>query len=137
MKINKRDSAKDNGPTKRKASQRSLGLLAILLIVLAIFLFAVSGSTNIYGFAKQPVSRILQLRKIPVVIKRPTSKPTPKPTLKPKPTPTPIQSQHTGECCSDADCNPTIANPTRFTSFCRNAWMCRAGGNQGGTCVRR
>ncbi len=35
-----------------KLNQRRLGILAVLLIVLAVLLFAVSSGTNLYGYAK-------------------------------------------------------------------------------------
>jgi len=52
-------------------------------------------------------------------------------------------SQHENECVVDADCNPGIANPARFTSFCgggvdgADGSLIEAGGNQGMTCSVR
>ena len=40
---------------------------------------------------------------------------------------------HDNECVTDADCNPGVANPSRFTSVCVDNLVPSAG-NQGGTC---
>ena len=48
---------------------------------------------------------------------------------------------HDNECLTDVDCNPGIAHPDRFTSYCSGAREAREriaqGGNQGGTCKTR
>lgn len=47
----------------------------------------------------------------------------------------PDHSQHENECSTDAECNPGIADFTRFTRSCQPAELPAEGGNQGKTCT--
>ncbi len=60
---------------QKKVRQFRLGLVAVLLIVLAILLFAVSRSTNLYGFAKGKSNYVKRVQ----LLKRRGATPTTKP----------------------------------------------------------
>ncbi len=98
---------------KKRSQQRALGVLGILLIVLAILLFAVSRQTDFYGFAKMvkgSYSRRTPQQLKSNIFRRVTPKPTRKITPRPTPRPT---AKKLPAGCSEQRC--TSAN-----NYCDN-----------------
>jgi len=56
------------------------------------------------------------------------------PTKKPIPKPTSVVGMG---CCSDRECNPTCASLNCMVNKCRNAILCKSGGNGHGTCIKK